>query len=215
MSTAHAKLLAGMYKFPKKQLSSVTDSLQVEHIQALNEAITEFMLPGTQGTQRHAVVICRYYGINCQPTTLCTIGSTLRKPVCTTRVGHIRGQAEEQLRKNKKLRPILAHLVDNGLVGQADLLDQTFDLISSEQRQSLQELTEKGLHEGPWKTVKVSAVGFSTRILNALNQLSINTLGELVQKSESDFRLVVQFSEKSLTELQKKLAECGLSLAEE
>lgn len=54
----------------------------------------------------------------------------------------------------------------------------------------------------------------SVRSYNCLKRAGINTVAELVQKSEEDMMKVRNLGRKSLDEVKKKLAELGLSLAE-
>ncbi len=54
----------------------------------------------------------------------------------------------------------------------------------------------------------------SVRSYNCLKRAGINTVAELVQKTEEDMMKVRNLGRKSLDEVKKKLAELGLSLAE-
>jgi DNA-directed RNA polymerase subunit alpha len=54
----------------------------------------------------------------------------------------------------------------------------------------------------------------SVRSYNCLKRAGINTVAELVQKTEEDMMKVRNLGRKSLEEVKKKLAELGLSLAE-
>lgn len=54
----------------------------------------------------------------------------------------------------------------------------------------------------------------SVRSYNCLKRAGINTVAELVQKTEDDMMKVRNLGRKSLDEVKKKLAELGLSLAE-
>ncbi|HMM19631.1 MAG TPA: DNA-directed RNA polymerase subunit alpha [Selenomonadales bacterium] len=54
----------------------------------------------------------------------------------------------------------------------------------------------------------------SVRSYNCLKRAGINTVAELVQKSEEDMMKVRNLGRKSLDEVKKKLAELGLALAE-
>jgi len=52
----------------------------------------------------------------------------------------------------------------------------------------------------------------SVRSYNCLKRAGINTVEELTQKTEEDMMKVRNLGKKSLEEVQKKLAELGLSL---
>jgi DNA-directed RNA polymerase subunit alpha len=54
----------------------------------------------------------------------------------------------------------------------------------------------------------------SVRSYNCLKRAGINTVAELVQKTEEDMMKVRNLGRKSLDEVKKKLGELGLSLAE-
>lgn len=58
----------------------------------------------------------------------------------------------------------------------------------------------------------VNEIELSVRAANCLNSANINTVGELVIKSENEMLKYRNFGKKSLTEITKKLTELGLSL---
>ena len=58
----------------------------------------------------------------------------------------------------------------------------------------------------------VEELDLSVRSYNCLKRASINTVEELTQKTEEDMMKVRNLGKKSLEEVQKKLAELGLSL---
>ncbi|MCD4656895.1 MAG: RNA polymerase subunit sigma [Planctomycetes bacterium] len=60
----------------------------------------------------------------------------------------------------------------------------------------------------------ISELNFSVRIRKVLERKNIRTIGELVNHKESEFTLSKNFGKHSLSELKQKLAELGLSLAE-
>jgi len=66
------------------------------------------------------------------------------------------------------------------------------------------------------KTLEMSIeeLDLSVRSYNCLKRAGINTVAELVQKTEADMMKVRNLGRKSLDEVKKKLAELGLSLAE-
>jgi DNA-directed RNA polymerase subunit alpha len=59
----------------------------------------------------------------------------------------------------------------------------------------------------------VAEVSFSPRVRNALQKLGVNTLGDLVMKSEEDLLSIPNFGRTSLKELKEFMAGKGLSLA--
>jgi DNA-directed RNA polymerase subunit alpha len=58
----------------------------------------------------------------------------------------------------------------------------------------------------------VEELDLSVRSYNCLKRAGINTVEELTQKTEEDMMKVRNLGKKSLEEVQKKLAELGLSL---
>lgn len=77
---------------------------------------------------------------------------------------------------------------------------------------SFAEVTEE---TGP-KTMEMTIedLDLSVRSYNCLKRAGINTVAELVQKSEEDMMKVRNLGRKSLEEVKKKLIELGLSLSE-
>lgn len=61
----------------------------------------------------------------------------------------------------------------------------------------------------------IEDLALSVRSYNCLKREGINTVGELVQKSESELMDIRNFGEKSIDEVKAKLAELGLSLRED
>ncbi|MCX7779964.1 MAG: DNA-directed RNA polymerase subunit alpha [Negativicutes bacterium] len=62
--------------------------------------------------------------------------------------------------------------------------------------------------------MNIEDLDLSVRSYNCLKRAGINTVAELVQKSEEDMMKVRNLGRKSLEEVKKKLEELGLSLAE-
>ncbi len=58
----------------------------------------------------------------------------------------------------------------------------------------------------------IAELGFSTRTLNCLRRGGINTLGELLSKTEEDLNQLRHFGQKSREELLSRLKELGYSL---
>jgi len=61
---------------------------------------------------------------------------------------------------------------------------------------------------------KITTMDFSTRTLNCLRRERIETLGDLVKKSENELLSIKNFGQKSLSEIVEKLAQLGLALRE-
>ncbi|VBB04864.1 rna polymerase alpha dna-directed subunit chain nucleotidyltransferase transferase transcription transcriptase [Lucifera butyrica] len=70
--------------------------------------------------------------------------------------------------------------------------------------------------DGTAKTMEMTIedLDLSVRSYNCLKRAGINTVAELVQKTEEDMMKVRNLGRKSLEEVKKKLIELGLSLAE-
>ncbi len=58
----------------------------------------------------------------------------------------------------------------------------------------------------------VSELELSVRSINCLQNANIETIGELVQKTEAEMLKTKNFGRKSLNEIKEILAEMGLSL---
>jgi DNA-directed RNA polymerase subunit alpha len=58
----------------------------------------------------------------------------------------------------------------------------------------------------------IEELDLSERPRNCLKRAQINTVGELVQKTEEDLLAITNFGQKSLDEVIQKLDERGLSL---
>ncbi len=60
---------------------------------------------------------------------------------------------------------------------------------------------------------RVEDLDFSVRTMNCLRREGISTVGELVQRTESDLMAIRNFGRKSLQEVKDKLSGMGLELA--
>ena len=69
----------------------------------------------------------------------------------------------------------------------------------------------EGTAGGP-TTVSIDDLDLSVRSNNCLRRAGINTVGDLVQKTEEDMMKVRNLGRKSLDEVKKKLSDMGLSL---
>ena len=65
---------------------------------------------------------------------------------------------------------------------------------------------------GPDMDLSIDALELSERPRNCLKRAQVNTVGELLQKSEMDLLAITNFGQKSLDEVVGKLDERGLSL---
>ena len=63
--------------------------------------------------------------------------------------------------------------------------------------------------------MSIEELDFSVRSYNCLKRAGINTVGELIQKTEEDMMKVRNLGKKSLEEVDEKLASLGLSLRKE
>jgi DNA-directed RNA polymerase subunit alpha len=61
----------------------------------------------------------------------------------------------------------------------------------------------------------IEELNLSVRSYNCLKREGIDTVGELVQKSEAELMDIRNFGQKSIDEVKAKLEELGLSLREE
>ena len=61
-------------------------------------------------------------------------------------------------------------------------------------------------------SVSIDDLDLSVRSNNCLRRAGINTVGDLVQKTEEDMMKVRNLGRKSLDEVKKKLSDMGLSL---
>jgi DNA-directed RNA polymerase subunit alpha len=67
--------------------------------------------------------------------------------------------------------------------------------------------------EGDDRLVEELEIG--VRAYNCLKRAGIQTIGDLVQKSESELRAIPNFGERSIEEVKESLAALGLSLRED
>jgi DNA-directed RNA polymerase subunit alpha len=63
--------------------------------------------------------------------------------------------------------------------------------------------------------IPIEELNLSVRSYNCLKREGINTVGDLVQKTEAELMDIRNFGQKSIDEVKAKLAELGLSLREE
>lgn len=112
-------------------------------------------------------------------------------------------RAEEAVSKAAGI--MVAHLkLFQNLVGtpvEEDMGESTFAEVPEETTSKTMEMT-------------IEDLDLSVRSYNCLKRAGINSVSELVQKSEEDMMKVRNLGRKSLEEVKKKLIELGLSLAE-
>ena len=70
------------------------------------------------------------------------------------------------------------------------------------------------LPSSPDLLLPIEDMDFSVRSYNCLKREGVQTVGELVQKTEQDLLDIRNFGQKSIEEVKQKLAELGLSLAD-
>jgi len=71
---------------------------------------------------------------------------------------------------------------------------------------------EKRLQQTSIDNISVDEMELTVRTDNCLQSRGIRTIGELVKKNESELRKIKNFGRKSLTEIEVKLDELGLTL---
>jgi len=128
-----------------------------------------------------------------------------------TRVGHLTDydRLTIEVRTNGTIAPA------DAISEAAKILDRYLILFfdfSAEEREegpsAEADLTQRRLLE-----TRIDDMDFSVRTLNCLRKEGIATVGELVERSESDLMQIRNFGRKSLNEVKAKLKEMELSLA--
>ncbi len=74
--------------------------------------------------------------------------------------------------------------------------------------------TEESEEVNKWLETPIEDVDFSVRTFNCLKKESINSLGELIERSTDDLLAIRNFGKRSLEEAIEKLQQFGLALAE-
>ena len=82
----------------------------------------------------------------------------------------------------------------------------------SESPEALELGEVKGLSGSPDLDMPIEDLDLSERPRNCLKRGQINTIGELLQRTEEDLLNITNFGQKSLDEIKAKLDERGLSL---
>jgi len=98
---------------------------------------------------------------------------------------------------------------DDAVGEAARILTEYLGFFMAEPPKGEKEENEKKLLEQ-----SVEELGLSAVPLKALRSSGIKKIGDLVEKSSKELLKIQNFGEKSLQNLEKKLAECGLSLGE-
>lgn len=98
---------------------------------------------------------------------------------------------------------------DDAVGEAARILTEYLGFFMAEPPKGEKEESEKKLLEQ-----SVEELGLSAVPLKALRSSGIKKIGDLVGKSSKELLKIQNFGEKSLQKLEKKLAECGLSLSE-
>jgi len=98
---------------------------------------------------------------------------------------------------------------DDAVGEAARILTEYLGFFMAEPPKGEEEESEKKLLEQ-----SVEELGLSAGPLKALRSSEIKKIGDLVGKSSKELLKIQNFGEKSLQKLEKKLAECGLSLSE-
>ncbi len=106
---------------------------------------------------------------------------------------------------------------ESGVSQAADILIEHLSLFLNldeiEHQQPFGETEEEAEHDVILDTA-IEDMDFSVRTYNCLKRASINTIGDLVIRTQEDMMKVRNLGKKSLEEVEQKLAELGLGLAE-
>ena len=104
----------------------------------------------------------------------------------------------------------------DALASAGDTLRSLVGLVAdmSEEPQGLElgELARSPAPGRPTSTCPIEDLDLSERPRNCLKRAQVNSVGELVQKTEDDLLAITNFGQKSLDEVIAKLDERGLSL---
>ena len=111
---------------------------------------------------------------------------------------------EEAVSKSASIMVAHLKLFQNlaGIVPEEEGLDGTFTEVVEEGNSKIMEMT-------------IEDLDLSVRSYNCLKRAGINSVADLVQKSEDDMMKVRNLGRKSMEEVKKKLIELGLGLSEE
>ena len=78
-----------------------------------------------------------------------------------------------------------------------------------------EQLPQEDTHqESPLLQAGIEELGLSVRSENSLHRAGIETIGQLVAKTENELRLIRNFGQKCLAEVKTKMAEKNLSIKE-
>ena len=119
----------------------------------------------------------------------------------------------------KLLKQIIMHWdeYEHQMIRESEELNELLDEDKRETKnETLTYLEER--RQGRWEDIPIAMVredkylNFSVRTWNILKTVGINTVGELVEKSERDLLKYKNCGRKSLNEIQTLLSEVGLTL---
>ena len=137
--------------------------------------------------------------------------------VTDTRVGNVTNYDKLTLEvwTDGSIRPEEAVSKAAGIMVTHLKMFQTIAGEMADDEEGLGSFTEEPV-DGSSKTMELTIedLDLSVRSYNCLKRAGINTVSELVQKSEDDMMKVRNLGRKSLEEVKKKLVEMGLGLAE-
>jgi len=111
---------------------------------------------------------------------------------------------EEAVSKSASIMVAHLKLFQNlaGIIPEEDSMDGTFTEVVEEGNSKIMDMT-------------IEDLDLSVRSYNCLKRAGINSVADLVQKSEDDMMKVRNLGRKSMEEVKKKLIELGLGLSEE
>ena len=124
--------------------------------------------------KRKIFIIVNYYRLTGgEKKTLKSIGQQLQSPISYESVRKVRRVAEDHLRNDVALRPLIQRLVAVGISGTHT--DQTLSLWTETERAA----ARAALSYADWETEPISTLGLETRIEKLLVDFDISTVGKL------------------------------------
>ncbi len=138
MKLSYAALIVAMYDLAPGEKNALAEIITDEHIELLDQAINK-LSTWTSG-ERMTTIICRYYGIGYDETTLEVIGKELPSSIGIERVRQIRQKALRFLRENIGVRPLVEWLIVNHY--SSSWMNDTLSLPTVEQLDALKVWTK-------------------------------------------------------------------------
>jgi hypothetical protein len=169
-----------MCGYPTEEAKNIASKLLLEHTVAIDAAIKDLHQSSGENANRFPTVVRRYYGVCCEKATLATIGEGFASPVGPERVRMLRQKAESVMRRNIKIKPVVAYLEKLGFKG-----DQTVNTLALTSPEEIQFLVNSDQptgtflashflncsEEDPCPTCQAKAVLESAGVLDAVMKL--------------------------------------------